>query len=74
MSILVTGGAGYIGSVVAEELLRQGERVTVIDNLSQGHRAAVPDRAEFVLGDLGDRAALDRLFAARRFDGVMHFA
>jgi UDP-glucose 4-epimerase len=74
MHILVTGGAGYIGSVVVEELIRQGERVTVFDNLSQGHRAAVHPRAGFVQGDLCDGQALDALFAGRHFDAVMHFA
>jgi UDP-glucose 4-epimerase len=74
MNILVTGGAGYIGSVVVEELIRQGERVTVYDNLFQGHRAAVHPQAEFVQGDLADRGALDALFAGDRFDGAMHFA
>jgi UDP-glucose 4-epimerase len=74
MNILVTGGAGYIGSVVVEELIRQGDRVTVYDNLFQGHRAAVHPQAEFVQGELADREALDRLFAGQRFDGAMHFA
>ena len=74
MRILVTGGAGYIGSVVVEELIRQGHPVTVYDNLSQGHREAVHSEAEFVLGDLADRGALERLFASRRFEAVMHFA
>lgn len=74
MNVLVTGGAGYIGSVVVEELIRQGDRVTVLDNLSQGHRAAVHPRAEFVEGDLADRPALAALFARCSFDAVMHFA
>ncbi len=74
MTILVTGGAGYIGSVVVEELIRQGEQVTVFDNLSQGHRVAVPPKAEFVLGDLGEPEAMHGLFASRSFDAVMHFA
>jgi UDP-glucose 4-epimerase len=74
MDILVTGGAGYIGSVVVEELVRQGDRVTVFDNLSQGHRAAVPLQAEFFLGDLSDREVLNDLFAQHDFEAVMHFA
>ncbi len=74
MNILVTGGAGYIGSVVVEELIRQGDRVTVYDNLSQGHRAAVPPQAEFLLGDLADEEILNDLFAQRSFEAVMHFA
>src|ERR1700722_9963978 len=72
--ILVTGGAGYIGSVVADALLRQGYDVTVFDNLSHGDRAAVPSGAALVIGDVGDRAALDRLFQSGKFDAVMHFA
>jgi UDP-glucose 4-epimerase len=74
MHILVTGGAGYIGSVVVEELVRLGERVTVYDNLCQGHRAAVDPQAELVVGDLSDAARLKDLFEQRHFDGVMHFA
>jgi UDP-glucose 4-epimerase len=74
MELLVTGGAGYIGSVVVEELVRQGERVTVFDNLSQGHRAAVHPQAQFVQGDLADGQAVDSLFARQRFQAVMHFA
>ena len=74
MKVLVTGGAGYIGSVVAEELIREGDQVTVLDNLTQGHRAAVPTGAEFVLADLADARAIEELFARQRFDAVMHFA
>jgi len=76
MRVLVTGGAGYIGSVVADELLQAGHPVVVFDNLSRGHRQAVPKNAELVVGDLADRAALDQLFRSdsRGFDAVMHFA
>jgi UDP-glucose 4-epimerase len=74
MHILVTGGAGYIGSVVVEELVGRGDRVTVYDNLSQGHRAAVHPQATLVVGDLADRAALARLFDGNDFEAVMHFA
>ncbi len=74
MKVLVTGGAGYIGSVVVEELLREGDQVTIVDNLSQGHRAAVHPGAEFVLADLADARAVEDLFAHRSFDAVMHFA
>jgi UDP-glucose 4-epimerase len=74
MKVLVTGGAGYIGSVVVEELIREGDQVTVLDNLYQGHRAAMHPRAEFVLGDLADAGTIGDLFAQRRFDAVMHFA
>jgi UDP-glucose 4-epimerase len=74
MRILITGGAGYIGSVVAAELLAAGHEVVVFDNLSMGHRAAVPASAVFVEGDLADRAAIDRVFGDHSIDGVMHFA
>lgn len=74
MRVLVTGGAGYIGSVVAEELLQAGHTVVVFDNLSRGHRQAVPKGAELVVGDLGDRTCLDQLLRSGAFDAVMHFA
>jgi len=74
MKILVSGGAGYIGSVVTEQLVAAGESVVVFDNLSQGHREAVHPDAAFVRGDLADRAAVDAAFAAHKPDAVMHFA
>nr|MBP7276120.1 UDP-glucose 4-epimerase GalE [Kiritimatiellia bacterium] len=74
MKILLTGGAGYIGSITTEVLLNAGHRVTVFDNLSRGHRAAIDPRAEFVHGDL--RMPDDIAGAMRRVqpDAVMHFA
>lgn len=74
MKLLVTGGAGYIGGIVAAELARAGHAVTVVDNLCKGHRATVPAEARFVEADLADRAALDAVFAASGFDAVLHFA
>jgi UDP-glucose 4-epimerase len=74
MKVLVTGGAGYIGSVVAEQLLKAGHDVTVFDNLCRGHRAAVPRGAELVFGDLCDRQEVEHLFRNRRFEAVLHFA
>jgi len=74
MRVVVTGGAGYIGSVVADELLEAGHKVVVFDNLSRGHRQAVPKAAELVVGDLADRDALESLFRSRGTDAVMHFA
>ena len=74
MNILVTGGAGYIGSTVARQLLDAGHSVTVFDNLSSGHRAAVPKAATFVQGDILDRAALDSVLGGAHFAAVMHFA
>lgn len=75
MKILVTGGAGYIGSVATDVLLAAGHAVVVFDNLAQGHRAAVSSEAAFIEGDLADPAAVARLFAAERgIDGILHFA
>jgi UDP-glucose 4-epimerase len=74
MKVLVTGGAGYIGGVVADELLQAGHEVIVFDNLSRGHRQAVPKNAELVIGELADRAALDQLLRTQAIDAVMHFA
>ncbi len=74
MKVLVTGGAGYIGSVVAERLVAEGHEVVVLDNLDRGHREAVPSEAEFVLADLRDEAGLRRALASRRFDFVVHLA
>jgi UDP-glucose 4-epimerase len=74
MRVLVTGGAGYIGSEAVAQLCDAGHEVVVLDDLSQGHRAAVDPRATFVDGDLADRAPLRRTFAAHRPEAVMHFA
>jgi len=74
MKVLVTGGAGYIGSVGVHVLVEEGYEVVVVDNLSQGHRAAVHDQATFVEGDLRDRAFVDSVLAEHTPDAVMHFA
>jgi UDP-glucose 4-epimerase len=74
MRILVTGGAGYIGSCVAEELIKDGHAVTVFDNLSKGHRAAVHPQASFVQADLHDGETLRRTLRAERIEAVMHMA
>lgn len=74
MRILVTGGAGYVGSVVAAELLRAGHEVVIYDNLSHGHRRAVPQGAELVNGEVGDHEALGQLLQRHRPEAVMHFA
>jgi UDP-glucose 4-epimerase len=74
MRLLVTGGAGYIGSIVAQQLIARGDDVTVLDSLYRGHRAAVPEGAAFVEADLLDPAATDRALAGGGFDGVVHFA
>jgi UDP-glucose 4-epimerase len=74
MKVLITGGAGYIGSACAQLLLDAGHAVTVFDSLLNGHRAAVPADAEFIQADLADSAVLERVLAAGRFDALMHFA
>ncbi len=72
MKLCVTGGAGYIGSVVAEQLVAAGHDVTVLDNLSTGHRSAIPDGARFVEGDIRNARAVRE--AASDSDAVLHFA
>ena len=74
MKVLVTGGAGYIGSVTVEQLVEAGNQVAVFDNLSQGHRAAVHEDAEFIVGDLANRDDVDSAITEFRPDAVMHFA
>jgi UDP-glucose 4-epimerase len=74
MKILVTGGAGYIGGTLTRLLHARGHSVTVYDNLCHSKRLAVDAKAEFVEGDVADRALLERTLSRGRFDGVMHFA
>ena len=74
MRILVTGGAGYIGSVTAEMLLAAGHSVAVLDNLSRGHRDAVPPGARLVIGDVRDGEQAAELMRRERIDCVMHFS
>jgi UDP-glucose 4-epimerase len=71
---LVTGGAGYVGAVCCSHLLDRAQRVTIIDNLSTGHFAAVPPDATLHTVDIGDREALSRVLASDHFDTVFHFA
>jgi UDP-glucose 4-epimerase len=73
MKLLVTGGAGYIGSVVSRQLLADGHEVVVFDNLERGHRAAVAPQARFIEADLRDAGAV-RAALSDGFDGVLHFA
>jgi len=74
MNILVTGGAGYIGSATADALLKAGHSVTVYDSLITGHRKAVPEEALFIQADLSDSHALAETLTREKFDAVMHFA
>ena len=74
MKVLVTGGAGYIGSHVVELLLERGYEVVVFDNLSAGHRQAVHPNAQLVVGDLLRKEDLQACFAAHTFEGILHFA
>lgn len=74
MAILVTGGAGYIGSVTTELLRARGERVVVLDNLSRGHRAAVAPEVPFYEGDIGDRDLVTRIVREHDIESCVHFA
>src|SRR5262245_61840208 len=73
MRILITGGAGYIGSHTVRQLLARGHEVTVFDNLSAGHRQAVPAE-RLTVGDLRDIDHLDQVLVAHRIEAVVHFA
>lgn len=74
MNLLVTGGAGYIGSVTTEALVRRGHRVVVLDDLSTGHRGAVHPDAAFVRADIRDREAVTRAVTEHGVEAVLHFA
>jgi UDP-glucose 4-epimerase len=73
-TIFVTGGAGYIGSICVEQMLNEGYKVAVFDNLSEGHRKAVDPRADFFQGDLSDRNTIQHALGEAKPDAVMHFA
>ncbi|MCJ7575554.1 MAG: UDP-glucose 4-epimerase GalE [Dehalococcoidia bacterium] len=74
MNVLVTGGAGYVGSIVTGHLLQQKHKVIVVDNLQQGHKEAVLPPAEFVLTDICDTSSLESAFRRFKIDAVMHMA
>jgi UDP-glucose 4-epimerase len=74
MAILVTGGAGYIGSVVVEDLRANGTDIIVLDNLSRGHREAVASEVKFYEGDIGDNALVGRICSENEIEAVMHFS
>ncbi|MFP5343741.1 MAG: UDP-glucose 4-epimerase GalE [Candidatus Limnocylindria bacterium] len=73
-TILVTGGAGYVGSVSVEAILGAGHRVVVLDDLTTGHRSAVPDRATLVVGSYGDGALVTRLVQEHGIEAILHCA
>lgn len=74
MNLFVTGGAGYIGSVFVEEALNANHQVTVFDNLTEGHRIAIDERAKFVEGNLGDRDVIMGAIKNAKPDAIIHFA
>ncbi|HLI99286.1 MAG TPA: UDP-glucose 4-epimerase GalE [Bradyrhizobium sp.] len=74
MTVLITGGAGYIGSHVVHGLLDQKQHVIVLDNLATGFREAVPEQARLIVGDAGDAALVSRLIREHGVDAIMHFA
>jgi UDP-glucose 4-epimerase len=74
MGVLVTGGAGYIGSHMVLALIDAGEKVVVLDDLSSGFRWAVPEGAEFVQGDIGDSELIRRLLLRNQIEAIIHFA
>ncbi len=72
--ILVTGGAGYIGSAVSHDLINAGHKVTIIDNLSTGFKKLIPKKASFIKSDINNISTLQKLLNSKKFDLVMHFA
>lgn len=74
MSILVCGGAGYIGSHTVYKLIEQGKDVVIVDNLQSGHMGAVNPKAKFYKGDIRDASILDKIFTENNIESVMHFA
>src|ERR1700731_3825148 len=74
MTVLVTGGAGYIGGHMVLALLDAGEKVVVLDDLSTGFRAAVKHPATLIVGDVGDAAVVDDILTQHKIDAIAHFA
>jgi UDP-glucose 4-epimerase len=74
VAILVTGGAGYIGSVTVEQLRERDEKVVVLDDLARGHRAALDASVPFYHGRVGDRALLERITREHEINSCIHFA
>jgi UDP-glucose 4-epimerase len=74
MAVLVTGGAGYIGSVAVEDLHKKGEKVVVLDNLVYGHRQAVAEEIPFYDGEIGDKELVEKIVREHKVDACMHFS
>jgi UDP-glucose 4-epimerase len=74
MKVLVTGGAGYIGATTVRCLMAEGREVAVFDNISKGHREAVPETVPLIIGDVGDRHALDAAIQQHKPEAILHFA
>lgn len=74
MKLFITGGAGYIGSAVAQSLIEAGHSVTIFDSLITGHKAALPKGAAFIQADLADKTALNEALSSQSFDALLHFA
>ena len=74
MAILITGGAGYIGSVAVEDLRMKGEKVVVLDNLSRGHAEAVDSSIPFYRGSIGDKALVSKILSEHEIEACMHFS
>ena len=73
-NILITGGAGYIGSTVSHFLIDKGYSVTIIDNLITGHKHLVPKKADLIICDIDDEKRISNLLDKKKFEVVMHFA
>ena len=74
MNVLVTGAAGYVGSIVTEELVKRGHVVVAFDNLQRGHRTAIHPKVAFIEGELADLGLLQNVFQQHGIDSVMHMA
>ncbi|MBN2076581.1 MAG: UDP-glucose 4-epimerase GalE [Dehalococcoidales bacterium] len=74
MNVLVTGGCGYVGSIVSEGLVNKGHNVYIIDNLQQGHRDAFLEKATYTYGDFGNASVLEQVFSQNIIDAVVHMA
>ena len=74
MNILLTGGAGYIGSNASHKLIEKGSKVTIIDNLITGNKKLIPKKAKLFICDISNKVKIDKILKNQKFDAVMHFA